>query len=833
MTTVGWGNNNISKYEKPALQVTEIMAILYKPDYSEKDIPALINGEKTLHTVYSTIIESPEQTTIRKAQAQVLRNTLNKIKAEQKWLGKAWDVTKIGFADKDSSANVESMINAYENYDGVTFEQAFNTLKSYAEGQEQVIDVTADVAGGLAAFGCYAYAMGGAVAAPFTGGASATQIGVGIGFAGTASAAVRTAIKGTNLENYSWQEQLKDVGKGYTDGLIAPLAAGAEYGITKGLANAGLPAAQRAVSAIENQVVVGFGKATTKNTVIEAADYLANQAAKNGANIVRTTGKETLPLAHGITVPTKEAMKSAATSEVRKTGQVIFQNISRQGVQQATTLTENALAQSAARTAAKPLIEGPTVSLAQKLLLNTARGTTGGATFGGIKGGSDYTLDSWANATPWTLFGFLGHTGAGTLGGAVAGGALSSGGTLVSEGLKNIIPASTPNIPISQTTQSTLTDSVVPKTEMLPVPKPAFGSLTIPASAPLTGNGALTSLAGTAGTSGALTKSPVTSETAPVSIPVEPTGKNSFEKPVINTKQAETLPIETASSKFLKELPKNAQFHSYPTEIQKQILNAVNVISKWKTSVNINSFISRLVTNNPDARAVSLMLRKADRIIDYVRAKIDANKLSNIDNKNKEIFFENLALMFSLNKVSFFNLVKSKGFKEILNGNLSFDYIKDIKPTDKIGENHFYELFEQIEKQTDIRLSKIEGLDKQLAAQIIKLGDEYICKSPNQLEDFLSLLEHQKDIGLTNRILNFIIQEAKKDKSINIFGLTKDFLISASNEPKTMTKVFDFWENRIAKNDRPFNMFHDYCALKDNRINDDLFNESFKNKNLA
>ena len=435
-----------------------------------------LSAEERKHTTQSkntsySIFEGFNETQKRKAQTFALRNTLNNIKAQQKWLGNTWDTIKIGFSDKDSSENVENMISAFENCCGVTFEQALNALKGYAEGQKQVIDVTADVAGGIAAFGCYAYAMGGAVAAPVTGGASATQTAVGIAFAGTASAAARTFIKGTNLDNYTWEEQLKDIGRGYVDGVIAPMAAATEYATLKGLGKVGWSTAQSAAATMENQIVVGFGKSTTKTGLTSFANGLSEATATSFGNG-----------GLGIYID-RESLAHATSAQLRELGGILFQNSTRQGIQQATTLGERWFIQEGMRTAARPLLGGavsnPTIG--GRILLNTVKGSSGGATYGGVKGGSDYMIDSFVDGTPWSLAEFGTRTGAGMAGGAVAGGTLAAGTTFIGEGVRAICTGSEQGrLPFTVTEDITFADVPTLKNGTLSYSQTPFGSLTVP-----------------------------------------------------------------------------------------------------------------------------------------------------------------------------------------------------------------------------------------------------------------------------------------------------------------------------------------------------------------
>ena len=97
----------------------------------------------------------------------------------------------------------------------------------------------------------------------------------------------------TGGRDYSLKDGLTDAATGAINGPLAFATAGAGLVVAKAGAKVGIPAAKAALSTMENQVVVGLGKATTKTTVIETADALAKKAAeftleKEGVEITMT-----------------------------------------------------------------------------------------------------------------------------------------------------------------------------------------------------------------------------------------------------------------------------------------------------------------------------------------------------------------------------------------------------------------------------------------------------------------------------------------------------------------------------------------------------------------
>lgn len=93
---------------------------------------------------------------------------------------------------------------------------------------------------------------------------------------------------------------------------------------------------------------------------------------------------------------------------------------------------------------------------------------------------------------------------------------------------------------------------------------------------------------------------------------------------------------------------------------------------------------------------------------------------------------------------------------------MSSEYIRGLKSTDRIEYNHFYDLFANIEKATDARLSKIVGLDKEGIIKLIKSMDKEICESPQALEDLLVMLEKHKSPESVNKIIKIFQEDIKK-----------------------------------------------------------------------
>ncbi|MBQ7450774.1 hypothetical protein IJS77_05090 [bacterium] len=422
---------------------------------------------------------------------QQLAQTLN----SDGFIGFTWDGIKNLFGMQSGSYNVQHELYKLRNLkDGASFENTRAALQSFKEGQQQVVDVTSDIAAYSAAAGAYAAALGGAVAAPFTGGASLSITALALAGASSAGAVTKAGVKKLDAavggREYSVNEENKDLLSGATTGAMVLPVAGIEYGAAKVLANAGMPLAQTVVANAENQIVVGLGKATTRNTIIETADFAANQAAKQGANIIRTAGKETGLLQSGITVPVKEVMQQASNSTVRKAGEQIFGNTSKETLRKLTATVTG----TTANTGATPLLGGAVSGAGQRIIFNGVKGAAAGGVFSGTESAKGYLCEVASTGKKFNFEEFLKYTGYGTLVGLIFGGGLGAGTTAVGEGaskLRGLLPNGTATPEIPSATPKAVTETGIVKSDG----QPAFGALTVPKA---TSSVVTTPIAGTA-----------------------------------------------------------------------------------------------------------------------------------------------------------------------------------------------------------------------------------------------------------------------------------------------------------------------------------------------
>lgn len=273
--------------------------------------------------------------------------------------------------------------------------------------------------------------------------------------------------------------------------------------------------------------------------------------------------------------------------------------------------------------------------------------------------------------------------------------------------------------------------------------------------------------------------------------------KNAATKTIdaVVTKSTSTIPDTLPD--ILQCLNKNAKYHSYSPQTKKCVQNFREFIlksAKQKNDVNIfknnNDYVKNLVNYCEDEKAVSKILANVKNYNLYTKEKSQIFKtlknmtFTNVEDVNS--ILTNLTVMKLTNQKNFRNLMNSKGMKEIIAGNLNIEYIKNLKSTDNIDYNYFYNLFENIENATNKRLIK-SGLDKNIVNKYLKLFDEEICMDSKFIDNFVSSLEKIKNPQLANDILNkFPIDDSFKE-----FG-NKDFLKIidlAAEKPEIVTKA--------------------------------------------
>lgn len=139
---------------------------------------------------------------------------------------------------KNSSNKVQETIQKAENGE-ISQEEALEHIEKYKKGQEQSVDLAADVVSGIISFASFSLATGaGLAAAPFTGGASLGLVAAGLGIAGVSGAAVKAGIKGIDAAagGRKYESLVYDLATGGINGIFAPITAGIGGAVGKSVA---------------------------------------------------------------------------------------------------------------------------------------------------------------------------------------------------------------------------------------------------------------------------------------------------------------------------------------------------------------------------------------------------------------------------------------------------------------------------------------------------------------------------------------------------------------------------------------------------------------------
>ncbi len=200
-----------------------------------------------------------------------LRKELAEIKSKQGLIGKIWDgfknLTHIGAG----SNKAEQAIKNFEK-GKISQEEMNKAVTGYKEGQKQCVDLIADIASGIAAFGAFALATGiGLAASPFTGGASLGLVAAGFGIAGVAGAGVKVGLKGLDcvVGGRKYETIGYDLATGGINGMFAPITAGIGGAAGKAVAGkVGVTALREGGEVVVKQAIKGTAKGTLTRTLL-------------------------------------------------------------------------------------------------------------------------------------------------------------------------------------------------------------------------------------------------------------------------------------------------------------------------------------------------------------------------------------------------------------------------------------------------------------------------------------------------------------------------------------------------------------------------------------
>lgn len=222
---------------------------------------------------------------------------------------------------------------------------------------------------------------------------------------------------------------------------------------------------------------------------------------------------------------------------------------------------------------------------------------------------------------------------------------------------------------------------------------------------------------------------------------------------------SETLPD------IVKSINTNAKYYQYSPKTQQKVHQLREFIFKYANEKNNpqifnthEEYIKNLINYCSDENMVYTIVCNIDNYNKYRNLMLKLFKefknAKYLTFSDKQSVLTNLTVMKYTDPKSFQNLIKSKGIDEITAGRLNISYMKNLKSTDKIDENYFYKLFDNIEKATDERLVK-SGLDKDIVNKYLKnLYDDEVCLNPDFVNEFITRLEKIKNPELTNKILN-------------------------------------------------------------------------------
>ena len=163
-----------------------------------------------------------------KDAASAAKEALEKTKSEQGPIGKLWSGFKNLTGIGASSDKAEKAIKDFEN-GKITREEMEKAVKNYQEGQEEVLDIAADVGAGIISAGVFTVCAGaGLVAAPFTGGASLGLVLGGFGLSASVGAVAKTGIKAGDAfcGGRKYDSLGYDLATGAAGGVFAPFTAG-------------------------------------------------------------------------------------------------------------------------------------------------------------------------------------------------------------------------------------------------------------------------------------------------------------------------------------------------------------------------------------------------------------------------------------------------------------------------------------------------------------------------------------------------------------------------------------------------------------------------------
>lgn len=285
------------------------------------------------------------------------------------------------------------------------------------------------------------------------------------------------------------------------------------------------------------------------------------------------------------------------------------------------------------------------------------------------------------------------------------------------------------------------------------------------------------------------------------------------------SKIAETLPEILPD--ITKSISANAKYFQYSPKTQQTVnalREAIFKFAKEKNNINIFTnneyYIKNLLNYCSDEKTVYTIagsMGNYNKYCNFTQKIFKAFKNAKyLKLEDKEAALTNLTLMSFTDPKSFKALIKSKGIDEIISGRLNISYLKNIKSTDKIDENYFYKLFDNIEKARNERIIK-SGLDKNIINKYLNLFDDKVCLTPEFANDFITKLEKINNPELANKLLNrFPMDESFKDfghkelaKLIDKAAENPDAIQTVIQLQKTTPGMANHYANFLIKKEIP------------------------------
>lgn len=233
-----------------------------------------------------------------KDAASAAKEALEKTKSEQGPIGKLWSGIKNFTGIGASSDKAENAIKDFEN-GKITREEMEKAVKNYQEGQEEALDLVADVGAGIISAGLFTVCAGaGLVAAPVTGGASLGLVFGGFGLSASVGAVAKTGIKAgdAHFGGRKYDSLGYDLATGAAGGVFAPFTAGLGGATAKKVGTycvkKGMTAAKARVAAkLANVAGMSAGGAIDGGTYSAAAYVTGDAENKNLVDFSKEVAK--------------------------------------------------------------------------------------------------------------------------------------------------------------------------------------------------------------------------------------------------------------------------------------------------------------------------------------------------------------------------------------------------------------------------------------------------------------------------------------------------------------------------------------------------------------